>query len=95
MQFLVMAYDGTDAEAPNRRISMRQAHLKGVRSMKESENFLEGGAILDDAGAMIGSAMIVEFSSRDECDAWIASDPYTVGKVWDKVDVKPFRRAPV
>jgi uncharacterized protein YciI len=42
---------------------------------------------------MIGSACVVDFSTRAELDAWLASDPYVVGKVWQRLDVYPMRVA--
>ena len=93
MQFLITAYDGTDAEAPARRQAVRDAHLAGARELTEKGHFLIGGAILDDAGNMIGSAVVCEFSSRAELDAWLERDPYVTGKVWQKIEVVPFRAA--
>ncbi|MFQ5959631.1 MAG: YciI family protein [Alphaproteobacteria bacterium] len=93
MQYLVVAWDGTDAEAPARRQAVREAHLAGVRPMKESGAMICGGALLDDDGRMIGSACIVEFDDRAGLDAWLASDPYVTGDVWRKIEVTPFRRA--
>lgn len=93
MQFLVIAYDGTDEAALDRRMAAREKHIEGTRQMKETGAMLKGGAILDDDGKMIGSAMIVEFPSRDDVDIWLAADPYTTGDVWRTVDVRPFRSA--
>ncbi len=61
--------------------------------MKAEGRMLAGGAILDDAGTMIGSAAVVEFPSRAECDAWLARDPYVTGGVWRRIEVRPFRLA--
>jgi hypothetical protein len=93
MQFVVIARDGTDAEAPKRRQSAREAHLAGARRLKDSGAILTGGAILDEAGAMTGSVVIVDFESRDALDAWLASDPYVTGDVWRRIEVHPFRAA--
>ena len=93
MQFLVVAHDGTDAEAPARRQAVREAHLEGVQAMKEDGSMICGGALLDDGGAMVGSACIVEFESRAALDAWLENDPYISGDVWRKIEVTPFRRA--
>ncbi len=93
MQFLVTAFDGTDADALDRRMAARDAHIEGAKKMKKSGAMHAGGAILDDDGKMIGSAMIVEFPSRAELDAWLAGDAYTTGDVWRTVDVRPFRLA--
>jgi uncharacterized protein len=92
-QFLLIAHDGTDAEAPARRQAARPAHLASVAPLVESGRILVGGAILDAAGGMIGSALIAEFPDRAALDAWLAQDPYTTGGVWQRVEVMPFRVA--
>ena len=93
MQYLVIAHDGTDAEAPARRQAARPEHIEGVKALKESGAMILGGAMLDDDGQMIGSACVVDFETRAELDAWLENDPYATGKVWQKIDVTPFRRA--
>jgi len=93
MQFVVIARDGDDPQAHDRRAKARPAHMESAVRMKENGSMLTGGAILDDDGAMIGSVMIVDFPSRAELDAWLTSDPYTTGDVWRHVEVRPFRIA--
>ena len=93
MQFVVIAYDGTDAGARDRRLAARPAHLENARRMKDEGVLLTGGAILDDQGAMIGSVLVVDFPSRPGLDAWLASDLYVTGDVWRKVEARPFRVA--
>ena len=93
MQFVVIAHDGTDAEAPERRQSARESHLEGARRLKDTGAILTGGALLDEAGTMTGSVVIVDFESRAELDAWLASDPYVTGDVWRRIEVHPFRVA--
>ena len=93
MQFVVIAHDGTDTEAPERRQSAREAHLEGARLLKDSGAILTGGAMMDEAGAMTGSVVIVDFESRAALDAWLASDPYVTGDVWRRIEVHPFRVA--
>ncbi len=87
--YLVIAYDGTDAEAMDRRMAARPAHFEGMKPMVESGEVVSGGAILDDAGKMIGSAMMVNFKDRADLDAWLKRDPYVIGKVWQRIEVKP------
>lgn len=94
-QFVVIAYDGTDGDALNRRLAVREAHLENTRKLKAKGNFVEGGAMLNDQGNMIGSVVIVGFPSRNELDLWLKNDPYVTGNVWQKIEVKPFRCAPV
>lgn len=93
MQFLIIAHDGTDEGALDRRMAVREAHLVGARAMKADGSMIVGGAILDDDGRMVGSSCIVEFPDRAVVDAWLATDPYVTGDVWRKIEVRPFRCA--
>ena len=92
-QYVIIAYDGTDAEALSRRMAARPAHLENTRHLKADGHFIEGGAILDENGRMTGSVVIVTFASREDLDNWLNNDPYVTGKVWQKIEVKPFRCA--
>jgi len=91
MEFLVVALDGTDAEAPGRRTAARQAHLAGIATLRESGVFRAGGAILDDDGNMVGSAVVYDVPDRDAAERCVADDPYTKGDVWRNVTIYPFR----
>ena len=95
MQFLVLGYDGMDSQALERRMAVREAHIESARKMKAAGTLIEGGAILDDAGKMIGSMMLVEFPSKADMQIWLDADPYVMGKVWEKIEVRPFRSAPL
>lgn len=88
MQFIVTAYDGTDLEAPARRMAARSAHLKLVdENIARGEQIL-GAAILDDEGNMRGSLMVMNFPSRAMLDSWLAKEPYVIGNVWQSIDVQ-------
>ncbi len=93
MQYLVVARDGTDPQAPARRQAARAAHLEGAIALSARGAVICGGALLDDGGQMIGSALIVEFDDRAGLDAWLESDAYVTGDVWREIEVTPFRRA--
>ena len=93
MQFMIIAYDGTDEEASSRRMTARPGHIDGARLLKESGKLIAGGAILDDAEQMIGSTLYVEFDSRAELDSWLEQDPYVTGGVWKDITVQPIRLA--
>src|SRR5579864_8069753 len=75
MQWLVIARDGTDPEAPERRARHRPAHLEGAARLQAAGHLLMGGAILDDSGRMIGSAAVAEFATRAGLDEWLRTDP--------------------
>ncbi len=91
MEFLVIAMDGADEGALDRRMAARDAHLEGITKLKEEGRFLAGGAILDDDGKMIGSAVILDYPDRESAEAAVAGDPYSRGGVWRDVKIHPFR----
>ncbi len=92
-QYLVTAYDYTDADALKRRMDVRPHHLELVKELKEKGNYINGGAILNADGKMIGSAMIMQFESDEALAAWQQNEPYVTQKVWETVDIKPFKVA--
>lgn len=93
MTFLVLAKDGTDAGAPERRQRVREAHLEGVKPAVEDGSLQLGGAILDDAGVMIGSALLVETESREALMDLLKGDIYSREGVWQSFEIYPFKRA--
>jgi uncharacterized protein YciI len=93
MQFLLIAYDGTDEGALERRMKVRENHLNKIAVLKKNGEFLFGGAILDDSGKMIGSMIVYEFHDRQSLDAMLKEEVYITGGVWKKIDIQPFRHA--
>ncbi len=94
-QYILFGWDGTDENALERRMAVRPAHFKNAKRLKESGNFIFGGAILDDKGKMIGSNMIMQFETRDELQQWLDTEPYITGKVWEKFELHPYKVADV
>lgn len=89
MQYLVIAYDGTDSQAADRRAEAREKHLALGDEMVADGRALFGTAIVNEEGTMIGSMYVVDFPSRTELDAWLESEPYVVGGVWRDISVQP------
>jgi uncharacterized protein YciI len=94
VQFILIAYDGIDAGAAERRRRHRPAHLALVEQLQAEGHNLFGSAILDESGAMIGSLMVLEYDSRAALDAWLEREPYVTGKVWERIEVLPAKVAP-
>jgi uncharacterized protein len=94
MQWLIIARDGQDPQAPGRRQAARPAHLENAARLQAQGHLLVGGALTDDHGNMIGSAAIAQFATRAELDRWLATDPYVTGGVWQDIQVLPYRVAP-
>lgn len=94
MQWLIIARDGTDPGARERRLAARPAHLENAARLQAAGHLLIGGALVDDAGNMIGSACVAQFATRAELDAWLESDPYVTSGVWQDIEILPYRVAP-
>lgn len=94
MQYLILAFDGKDVEAPKRRSQVRDAHIQLSNKMLDRGEALYGVALLNEAGSMIGSVYIVDFPSREKLDEWLKQEPYVVGKVWQQIEIHPCRVGP-
>lgn len=94
-QYVIIAYDGLDAEASERRKKIRPFHLEGAKLLKEKNQFITGGAILSEDGQMTGSVMIVQFETEEDFQEWYKNEPYITEGVWQTIEVKPFRVAVV
>ena len=93
MTYLVVVKDGTDPDAPARRQRVRDAHLEAIKPAVEAGMVQSGGALLDDEGTMIGSALIVEVDSRAALETFLQNDIYTLEGVWQSFEIYPFKRA--
>lgn len=95
MLFVLHAYDFTDEEALQRRLSVRSEHFEKARELKASGHFILGGALLGSEDQMIGSLMLLDFATEADLTSWLVTDPYVIGRVWEKIDVKPFKQATI
>ncbi|MBN1996394.1 hypothetical protein JW935_02495 [candidate division KSB1 bacterium] len=90
MFFIIIAYDGTDDKALDRRMAVRQAHLDNAKKMHANGTLKYAAGILDDSKKMIGSMMIVDFESRQAMQKhWLDNEPYVTGNVWQKININP------
>jgi uncharacterized protein len=88
MQFLVLGFDGSDPEAQARRQKARPHHIARGDEMVAEGSLWYGAALTGDDGAMIGSMYVVDFPDRLALDAWLETEPYVTGGVWQKVEVR-------
>ena len=93
MQFILIAYDGTDPQAEERRLKVRPEHLEKIKNLKNTREFLFGGAILNNEGGMIGSVILYDFPDRASLDERLKDEPYINDGVWEKIEIMPFRLA--
>lgn len=94
MQFMLLAYDGTDTAALARRMAVREQHIALGDKLVAEGKALYGTAILDDNRNMIGSMYILEYDSRAELDKWLEIEPYVTGDVWRDIQIRPVRVGP-
>ncbi|MCV3269978.1 YciI family protein [Roseobacter sinensis] len=67
----------------------RPAH---VAYLKESGAVQQAGPLLDDAGEMTGSLIILDVADMAEARAWAAADPYGQAGLFASVDLIPWNR---
>lgn len=94
MIFVVIAHDGMDAGALQRRAAARPKHMERVEPRARSGELLAGVALLDRPdGNMVGSMMVLDLPDEAAVKRWLAEDPYTQGGVWKSVTIHPGRIA--
>lgn len=91
MHFLLIARDGSDEKALERRLAHRERHLASITRLKGEGKALYGAALIDEGGAMKGSVLIMNFKNREEFDQYLKNEPYVIGKVWQEIEVKTCR----
>jgi len=90
MHFLVQAWDVL-GDGGARRDAARPAHAQSIKELWEQGRVVLGAGILDDAGAVVGSLVIVDYANRGEVDSYLATEPFVTEGVWDRVEVHPLR----
>jgi uncharacterized protein YciI len=86
MLFVIIGHDSADGAAL--RPKVRPAHLKNLQPLLESGKMLLGGPFTDGSGSL----MVVEMESEAEALEFARNDPYTKEGVFQRVEVKPFRK---
>ena len=84
MQFVITAYDGKGKL--EKRMEVRPRHLENMA--KVPGKVICAGGLLDEEGKMKGSVMVFDFESREDLDAYLASEPYILEHVWEDVRVE-------
>lgn len=83
MQYIITAYDGEGTLA--KRMEVRDRHLEHMAGLNAKK--ICAGGLLDEEGKMKGSVLILDFESEADLEAYLATEPYILEKVWDKVVV--------
>ena len=91
--FVLTAFDYTDENALDRRMSVRPDHIEFIDKLRDKKKALLGAAILDDFGKMIGSTIFFQMT-QDDLDEYMRMEPYITHKVWEKVEIKECKIGP-
>ena len=87
MLFAFMLHDAPGMAA--RRVEVRPEHKAYLGTVADRIAF--AGPLLDDAGAMIGSLLVIDFADRAAALAWLAAEPFTRAGVYGRSEVAAFR----
>ncbi len=86
MLFVIIGHDGPDGA--RLRPQVRPAHLDNLRPLVERGKVVLAGPFTDGSGSLI----VIDMDSEAQAMAFAHSDPYVTQGVFDRVEVKPFRK---
>ncbi|MFC3815590.1 YciI family protein [Lysobacter sp. GCM10012299] len=96
MWYVIEGYDGNEVLA--QRLQARPEHLARLTALRDQGRLLLAGPCpaidAEDPGpaGFSGSVVIAEFESLVAARAWADADPYVAAGVYQRVDVRPFRK---
>jgi len=86
MLFVIIGHDGPDGA--RLRPQVRPAHLDNLRPLVQRGKVVLAGPFTDGSGSLI----VIDMDSEAQAMAFAHSDPYVTQGVFDRVEVKPFRK---
>ena len=96
MWYAIEGYDGADVLS--QRMAARADHLARLEALRDAGRLLLAGPCpaidAEDPGpaGFSGSIVVAEFPSLAEARTWAEADPYVAAGVYQRVEVRPFRR---
>lgn len=84
--------------ALTQRLANRPAHLERLNALQDEGRLVLAGphpaidSIDPGPAGFSGSLIVAEFASREAAIAWASADPYSLGNVYARVTVKPFKQ---
>jgi uncharacterized protein len=86
MLFVIIGHDGPNGA--RLRPSVRSAHLENLKPLVANGQMIIGGPFTDGSGSL----MVVDFPNEEGAVAFAHSDPYVTEGVFERVEIKPFRK---
>ena len=96
MWYLIQGLDRAESLAA--RLAARPAHLARLNALRDDARLLLAGPCpaidAEDPGpaGFSGSLIVAEFASLTDARAWAEADPYVAAGVYERVDVRPFKK---
>ena len=91
MQFAIIARDSGAEGTLERRLSCRDEHLERLFTMKRDGKIVDGGAMLDAEGRMVGSVVLCDFPDRATLDNYLSDEVYAREGIWQDIEVLDMR----
>lgn len=88
-RYLLYCLDKPDAL--DLRLANREAHLAYIAD--HGDKVPAAGPLLDDAGQMKGSLLVVEAADRAAVEAFSAADPYRKAGLFERVEIHAWRQS--
>lgn len=96
MWYAIIGHDRP--ETLDLRKATRSAHVQRLEALKSAGKLMLAGPFpaidSEDPGmaGFTGSLIVAEFESLEHAKAWAGADPYLAAGVYERVDVRPFRK---
>lgn len=96
MLYAIIGHDR--AGSLEQRLAVRPAHLERLTALQAEGRLIIGGpfpaidSVDPGPAGFTGSLIVAEFPSLEEAQKWADADPYISAGVYERVDVKPFRK---
>lgn len=95
MGYAIIAWDGEDEGALDRRMAARDRHMEVITEWAADGRLALGVPLFTPDWKPAGSLMLLEVPDRAGLDAYLAAEPFNEGGVWRRVTAHPFRIAPL
>lgn len=86
MLFVIVGHDAPDSK--DKRPKLRSAHLEHLAPLSRAGRVPLAGPFTDGTGSLI----VVDVDFVETAWRLVAADPYVTGGVFDRVEVRPFRK---
>ena len=88
---MVQAWDLPGDPGVARRDELRAAHTDTITARFHEGSVVFGAGVYDDSGVVRGSLVILDCESRAGVDSYLESEPFQIGGLWTRVEVRELK----